>query len=204
MGDVASVIGSGPIAGLGDIPNNANGYDKVASAGGVLDLSGHTWGRTSSTVTSTPSTPGHWRERARLHLRQPWQQSADDDNAGRRRPCGRPQDVGPIGAPLSKASEMELWSLIWATRHASAAGRAPATASPGQATTGPRPLTGPSSFPAGDRCPAAQPPARAATSPARHRQRLSRLAASTASRPTAAPIADGVATPWSSRWVLMV
>ena len=42
MGDFASVIGSGPIVGLDDIPNNLNAYYQIVSPGIVLDLSDHT------------------------------------------------------------------------------------------------------------------------------------------------------------------
>src|SRR3954467_4133465 len=42
MGDFASVIGSGPILGLDDIPNNLSAYYKIVSANVTLDLSKHT------------------------------------------------------------------------------------------------------------------------------------------------------------------
>src|SRR3954470_3755726 len=42
MGDFASVIGSGPIVGLDDIPNNLDAYYKIVSAHIDLDLSNHT------------------------------------------------------------------------------------------------------------------------------------------------------------------
>ena len=42
MGDFASVIGSGPIVGLDDIPNDLSAYYQIVSSGVVLDLSHHT------------------------------------------------------------------------------------------------------------------------------------------------------------------
>lgn len=42
MGDFASVIGSGPIVGLDDIPSDLNGYYRIVSANIDLDLADHT------------------------------------------------------------------------------------------------------------------------------------------------------------------